>query len=342
MNPRKLIDFVKSKTGRLFIFFGLVATALSIAIGAKGSKPKPSIVKPAGPGKPQLVETVKGTMVDFQVPIMPETTPTPAPTPAPVPLEKKPVLAPISLYTAPPEPAVEPLSEDYAPYGRLLQCELIVTVDSSAIETPVIGLITADVWHDQRLIIPAGTEVHGKASLNRARERIAAEGRWTLVWQTGEELIVSGVALDREQKDESWGLTDGSAGLRGQVIKTDDLTELKLFAASFLSAGATAFQDTQSTVYGTRPDASVKNAALSGVSSVLNSYAAQMLEAIRQDGMFARVPAGKQFYLYVTQTMDRQGAAVGNSRQSERVVRQSSAITQRPTQTPAGINVYDQ
>lgn len=87
----------------------------------------------------------------------------------------------------------------YAPAGRKLRCRLVNTVDSANIDTPIIALVTDDLWHDGRLIIPAGTEVHGKASVDRLRERIVASGAWTLVWQSGEELVVNGIALDREE-----------------------------------------------------------------------------------------------------------------------------------------------
>ena len=71
-------------------------------------------------------------------------------------------------------------------------------------------------------------------------ERIASGSSWTLVWQGGEELRLKAIALDREFSgdQEGWGITDGSAGLRGRIIKSDDLAEIKLFAATFLSGAA--------------------------------------------------------------------------------------------------------
>ena len=42
-----------------------------------------------------------------------------------------------------------------------------------------------DVYHLGKLVIPAGTELHGTAQTDRARERIASGSAWTLVWQTG-------------------------------------------------------------------------------------------------------------------------------------------------------------
>ena len=104
--------------------------------------------------------------------------------------------------------------------------------------------MTEDVFHHGQLIIPAGTEIHGSAQVDRARERIASDGRWTLVWQNGEELNVSGLALDHEAEAGSglWmGITDGSAGLRGRLIKTDDLAEVKLYVAALFSGAAGTF-----------------------------------------------------------------------------------------------------
>ncbi len=115
------------------------------------------------------------------------------------------------------------MGKNYAPFGRLIPCALIVTVDSSSIQTPIIGLVTEDIYHNGRLIIPAGTEVHGKAQTDRTRERIASGDNWTLVWSSGEELRLSGIALDREAdpSGDGWAITDGSAGLRGNSISVN-------------------------------------------------------------------------------------------------------------------------
>ena len=110
------------------------------------------------------------------------------------------------------------ISEDYAPYGRLIPCETIITIDSAKIETPIIGFVTEDVYHDGKLIIPAGAEVHGKAQVDRSRERIASADNWYVVWRTtdrmnGAELPLHGVALDMERnyRTGTWGL-DGRLG----------------------------------------------------------------------------------------------------------------------------------
>ncbi|OAM87323.1 hypothetical protein AW736_24010 [Termitidicoccus mucosus] len=190
----------------------------------------------------------------------------------------------------------------------------MVTLESNRLETPVIGLVTEDVWHNGRLIIPAGAEVHGRASLDRARERLAVQGRWMIVWRSsgrenGRELRVDGMALDREiAADGQWGSHDGSAGLRGEILRTDDWREIKLFAATFLSVATSALQDTRSTagLLGETavPAATARNATLAGTSAILREYAQQLRDVVAHDGFYVRVPAGKPFYLYVTQTLD--------------------------------------
>jgi hypothetical protein len=207
------------------------------------------------------------------------------------------------------------LGEIYAPFGRLIPCETVITVDSASIQTPIVGLITENIYHAGKLVIPAGTEVHGTAQTDRHRERIASGGSWTLVWQGGEELRLKAIALDREFSgdQEGWGITDGSAGLRGRIIKSDDMAEIKLFAATFLSGAADALTEKEQTIFGTINSRSLNNAPFEGAQKVLSVYAQRIYEAIQRDGFYVRVPSGKQFYLYVLQTIDRSDAAIGGT-----------------------------
>jgi len=230
---------------------------------------------------------------------------------------KAPTLAPISLF---PDSATEntdrkTVSSIYAPFGRLISCETIITVDSASIQTPIIGLVTENIYHAGKLVIPAGTEVHGTAQTDRQRERIASGNNWTLVWQGGEELHLNAIALDREFSgdQEGWGITDGSAGLRGRIIKSDNLAEIKLFAATFLSGAAEALTEKQQTIFGSIDSPTLNNAPFEGAQKVISIYAQRIYDAIQKDGFYVRVSSGKQFYLYILQTIDRADAEIGGS-----------------------------
>jgi hypothetical protein len=195
-----------------------------------------------------------------------------------------------------------------APFGRLIPCLTVTTLESNRLETPLIGLVTEDVWHDGKVIVPAGAEVHGRADLDRTRERLAVAGSWMIVWRTagadnGTELRVSGLALDRDSE------SDGSAGLTGQVLRSGEDHALRLFAATFLASATSALQDTRTTAgligESSIPLTTARNATLAGSGAILREYAQQLRDAVAKDGFYLRVPAGKAFYLYVTQSIER-------------------------------------
>ena len=86
-----------------------------------------------------------------------------------------------------------------------------------------------------------------------------------------------------------------------------------MFAATFLSGAANALTEKEQTVFGTLDRPSLNNAPFKGAQQVLAAYAQRIYEAIQRDGFYVRVPSGKQFYLYVLQTIDRADARVGGT-----------------------------
>ncbi len=323
MNPRALLSFLRTPTGSL-LGFGVILLFSFILVKGFSHPERGGTHSTAHARKPekkeektQLIQTVEQAMVPFNPPPNPVGEKPGKKEKEPVKKENAPMFSPISLYSDTSSKEPKPLGNTYVPYGRLIPCELIVTVDSSSIQTPIIGLTTEGIYHDGQLIVPAGTEIHGTAQPDRMRERIASSGNWTLVWQTGEELSLTGIALDREKDPhgiDKWGITDGSAGLRGRVLKSDDMAEIKLFAATFLGAAASAMTEKESTFFGTQMASSLQNAPLKGAQDVLGVYAKQIYDTIQRDGFYVRVPAGKEFYLYVKQTIDRADATIGGTR----------------------------
>lgn len=331
MNARTFLVFFKTKTGQVTAFGLVVFVGLCLLAGVfyfrHGSDTAVSTPSPKTDqdtnnsqkllswfsGKPDADYANKHVGESENIPVSTNAAPAAPP------------VLPISLYHGN-NPEDAQVSDTYAPYGRMIPCETVITIDSAKIETPIIGFVTEDVWHDGRLIIPAGAEVHGKAQVDPSRERIASDNNWILVWRTtdrmnGAELPLHGVALDMERNETTgtWQLTDGSAGLKGDILKTDNWAVIKLFAATFLSAATTGLQDTTTSSNALTgqtaqtPLSTPKNAALQGASAVLNQYAQQILDSIKRDGFYVRVPAGKQFYLYATQTIDLDHAKRGES-----------------------------
>jgi len=343
MKPRAFLDFFKTKSGKLVVFGALLAGALTIFstmrkhhVSAEDAITATALATNAT-DKPQVVRSVVRPMQAYNPPspkLLPTNVPSSSPTvpsssspaaltkPLPlavVPTSQTPTFSPISLFADSSAGMARPkrLSAVFAPFGRLIPCETVVTVDSSSIQTPIIGLVTENIYFAGKLVIPAGTEIHGTAQTDHQRERIASGNNWTFIWQNGLEMQIKAIALDREFENKTnqsgWAITDGSAGLRGEIIKSDNLADIKLFAATFLSGAASALTEKQQTIFGPINSPTLNNAPFAGAQTVLQTYAQQILDSIQKNGFYIRVPSGKQFYLYVLQTIDDADASLGGT-----------------------------
>ena len=352
IDARKFISFLKSPVGKIILFLALTGFILVIVHALIRSRDEQDSNKPVGtfkfdtresrtenlfvpfyPKKMEVQESGNGKPKSREKPeqqAKPEkkASPLPEQQQAASPAIARPFIPPIAIYT---DTAyqIPDISEIFAPYGRIISCELVLTIDSSSLGTPVIALVTEDLWHDGKIIIPAGTELHGTAANARTRDRIGTSSSWIAVWRTkddenGKELRLSGIALDRAKSPigSHWDITDGSAGIRGRVIDTTDMQMLVALASEFLS-GVGQGLSTQSTYYGsgytqTSSGGTVKDALSEGMQNAAQMYAKKMLETISKDGSFVRCPAGTQFYLYVTQTIDMADAMVGGAKYVKR------------------------
>lgn len=365
MNPRKIWEFLTSKFGLFLVFLAVLFTGLWI-YGSRQSEAKRVAKLATQPGKqvnlgqvrvplekglenglPQQVEmrsastgdaeAKDGRLVPFRPPAAPVVVAAAMTTPQPQPaVEKKTPEKPrkvhhaslLAAYTPseakPPSQPAPP--ERFVPFGTLLKCKLVNTVDSANIETPVIAVLLEDVWQNGQRVIPANTLVHGTARAGRIRDRVNASGTWRFVWQDGRELSFSGVALDREydQEIEGYGITDGSAGMKGRLMMTDDYQELKMLASAALSGFARGTQDRAQTALGTTITGSVSSGVREGVAEVFDVYAQRTLRDIEQNGYYVRVPAGKEFYLYVLEPVNPDKAKVAGAAIVHKNVTQST------------------
>lgn len=340
--------------GQLFIFSALLVTVgLTVFLGyrrnqqnvAGDAPPKPPAVKsvagddiPAGRPVP-IITDLGRTMVKLAVP-------EPPPKDLEIPVRVIPadvrrmMLAdpiPLSLFSDRPiatKRAVEEVKPAtpgsvYAPYGRMVVCRLVNAVDSANLETPVVGIVLEDVWNRDengvaQIVVPAGAEVHGSASRGRVRDRIDVNGRFVFVWRTGDEdngleMTVTGLALHRSFDEATgiFGIDDGSAGLRGEIIETDDYAEVKLFLSRFLGGlgsglvSQNGLLNPLTSQVVTTPKQTVTNAALQGADAVLQEYTDRIRDSLKKDGFYVAVRPGKTFYVYVKETIDKRIAHRG-------------------------------
>ncbi len=326
MNLRKIFtELFQKPTGRLILFLLAGALILAFVFTGKGQRSP----EPVNPTVPAQATTAKGYSFEENIPTMPPARPQasvpkpPEEAARPTPTPKPPPPIPQAIFAT----KEEARSEYYLPYGRLLRCEMVNAVESTNIETPIIGLITEDVWHAGRLVIPAGTEVHGLAQKTAARERIGSERQWVLVFQDGRELPLSGTVLDYAPdgtNGDKWAETDGSAGLRGYMVAADKYAEAKAILAAMISAGAGAFPAMTNIISPLTggvtqvQQGGYQDAIAAGIQAGGQIYSERLLEGLKNDPYYVRVPAGTTFYLYVAQTVDLAKARISSTTQSNK------------------------
>jgi hypothetical protein len=246
-----------------------------------------------------------------------------------------------------PAPAAGPAGpgRGFAPFGRLVKCALVETLDSiTARSEPIIAVVTHELDWNGEVVIPSGTEAYSYARPEPVVDaagvgRLVDSGEWTLVLppgplgqENGRELVLRARAVDRSEAEvdgrgdaRSWGPTDGADGLIGQTLSSMDDREVRLFAAaavSGMSQGIAAVAERQQPAAGiagalgaTQVAPTLGNAAVaslgSGAVDVANELASRIRDEIAKRGTFVRVPAGKEFYLFVEQTIDPGAAEVG-------------------------------
>ncbi len=236
------------------------------------------------------------------------------------------------------------IGDEFAPFGRLVKCQLVDTLDSvTARSEPIVALVTEDLDWNGSVIIPAGTEAFSYARPEPILDaagvgRLVDDGEWTLVLPgcageaNGRELILKARAVDRREiatsdrgRPRSWGLDDGADGLVGYALSTLDNKEIKLFAAAAIGGMAQGFgaiAERQETAPGlpgalgaTQAAPTLGNALVgslgAGATDYMNQLAGRIRDEISKRGVYVRVPAGKPFYLFVEQTIDPREAAVG-------------------------------
>jgi len=254
----------------------------------------------------------------------------------------------VSFYTAVPTPSPTPASSVlrkpptiWLPRGIFISCALVNTVESSHIDTPVVGEVLHDVYQKNNgkshLIIPAGTLVNCFAQPGAVRDRIEVKGTWSLTFPDGLEYELQGVACNREAdpNTQQFGLEDGSAGLQGELIESDHWINAKIFLGTALAGAVQAAETSHNTIYGTQLDRTPPNVGLNATSAVIDRYVQRLLDGENGDGRFVRVRSGKEFYIYPVTIIEPQYRSVGASRQKEGGEEGTPNVSAGPSPTPS-------
>jgi hypothetical protein len=323
MNLVKLLRFFFRGPGAV-----LVVVALILGVGEiiregqkrqKAEAEKRQVQRPLGQVKPSETvdkSTAPKVVVLSNKRIVPGTTsgqPAPAQTqtvPMPNAPSQRPLPQLVSFYAqvpgSSPSPAPAPETLRKAPTAWLppaifIPCALVNTVESSHINTPVVGEVLRDVYQNGHLIIPAGSIVSSFAESGAVRDRIEVAGAWLIVYPDGRHLRVRGIACDREAdpSNQQFGIEEGSAGLQGDLVESDHWANAKAFIALLMTASmqtgtavaTSALQASHTTGVVGLPD----------TTPILAKYLDQLLNGETGDGRFVRVRASKEFYVFVTE-----------------------------------------
>jgi hypothetical protein len=208
-----------------------------------------------------------------------------------------------SISPSPPPAEVNKDPSAWLPPGTFVPCALVNTVESSHINTPVMGEVLRDVCQNGHLIIPAGAVASSFAQSGAVRDRIEVAGTWVIVYPDGRHLKVHGIACDREADptNQQFGIEDGSAGLQGEIVESDHWAMAKAFVALLLTA--TMQTGTAVATSALQAQHTTGVVGLPDTTPILGKYLDQLLNGETGDGRFVRVRASKEFYVFVTETV---------------------------------------
>ena len=223
------------------------------------------------------------------------------------------------------------ISERYAPYRRLISCKMVNTIESGDTDTPLIAFVTEDLWWinsqgEKKLIIPAGTEVHGTVNgAKPLRNRLTTGGNFVLVWQAtsdmvGFELQIKGIALEKSNAPDTKSLatiSDMAAGIPGQVMSNENLAKFLMYTLAFGQGMAQGFQTSE--VYSnsggiiSTQEGTTRNAFARGAETLAQIMLQDVSEQISKESYYIRVAAGTEFYLFVRQVINLDEAKIADT-----------------------------
>lgn len=328
----KIFQFLKSPTGIIALLIVAVVLGGFFLSGHGGKAPEGGYLKATGSAK-------FGS--DRQTPNIPAAKRHVFSPP------KKPSSPVIDVYTSHQRTAPQPGLT--LPFGRTINCRLVYTVDTSSLTSPIVGIVTDDVYIPGGPNVPLiqhGTEVHGFSQGMSVRDRVGAQTTWVLVYTdgSGREMTVKALALDREESQARgmYAASEGSAGLRGYKYDRNNGQMLKMLMASLLQGmgmGMMNIMDFASPIgAGGVFGGTMKTAIAYGVASAAWQYSMWMMNNVDAQGTFVRVPSGTPFLLYTIEDVDPDNAVVGGAKLDKKEMarweQKAESSVQRPMVGP--------
>jgi hypothetical protein len=203
---------------------------------------------------------------------------------------------------------------------------LVNTVNSSHINTPVVGKVERDVvcvngvdkdGNQRRVInIPAGTVVSCFANAGAVRDRIEVAGTWLFVFPDNRSLKVDGIACNREADPSSqqFGDEDGSAGLKGELVESNHWANAQAFLALLMT---TTNQAITVAAQNAIPHGFGGGVALPDTSGIQAKYLDQLFNGQNGDARYVHVPASTEFYIFPTVTIRAAHRTIDNQASSK-------------------------
>ena len=107
-------------------------------------------------------------------------------------------------------------------------------------------------------------------------------------------------------------------------------------ASAALAGFARGTQDRSTTPFGSTIAGSLSNGAREGVAEVFDMYAHRTLRDIEQNGYYVRVPAGKEFYVYVAEAVDPEKARIARAKAEPKPEAPPAAVPPQPDEKSKG------
>lgn len=288
--------------------------------------------------KESPVTEISKNFTPWRPPVRPDKKPEAPVVPQPTPSEPLPKL--IHDYEVAQKPPVRESpkavvsSRSTIPLGSVIACRLLQSVQCGKEAVPVIAELLQPVRDTTgREWIPSGTRIHGNVHVGNLPGRLDAAGEWIFVLPR-QKFYETKASLQNRSYDpvkRLYGVDDGTAGIAGTLIRPKQSGWKQTMVREGLQVAADASQDRMRTALGEVELGSARNAVLRGVSSVAGIILPK--ESPVTEETYVSVPAGKEFYLYISERMESPGGPPVS--EMETLLRERTQLMQRLSQ-PVG------